>query len=141
MKIISTAGLCALCVGLSGCASITEGTSQDISVVTNPSGASCVFERQGMNIGTIASTPATLNVPKRKYDITIKCNKPVFQEASYLNHSGVTAVIAANVATDLLLTAGLSSIIDSSTGADNKYDSAVNITLIPIQATTAAAVR
>jgi uncharacterized protein YceK len=141
MKIISTAGLCALCVGLSGCASITEGTSQDISVVTNPAGASCVFERQGMNIGTIASTPATLNVPKRKYDITIKCNKPGFQEASYLNHSGVTAVIAANVATDLLLTAGLSSIIDSSTGADNKYDSAVNITLIPIQATTAAAVR
>jgi hypothetical protein len=141
MKIISTAGLCARCVGLSGCASITEGTSQDISVVTNPAGASCVFERQGMNIGTIASTPATLNVPKRKYDITIKCNKPGFQEASYLNHSGVTAVIAANVATDLLLTAGLSSIIDSSTGADNKYDSAVNITLIPIQATTAAAVR
>jgi hypothetical protein len=141
MKIISTAGLCALCVGLSGCASITEGTSQDISVVTNPAGASCVFERQGMNIGTIASTPATLNVPKRKYDITIKCNKPGFQEASYLNHSGVTAVIAANVATDLLLTAGLSSIIDSSTGADNKYDSAVNITLIPIQATAAAAVR
>ena len=141
MKIISAAGLCALCVGLFGCASITEGTSQDISVVTNPAGASCVFERQGMNIGTIASTPATLNVPKRKYDITIKCNKPGFQEASYLNHSGVTAVIAANVATDLLLTAGLSSIIDSSTGADNKYDSAVNITLIPIQAATAAAVR
>ena len=141
MKIISTAGLCALCIGLSGCASITEGTSQDISVVTNPAGASCVFERQGMNIGTIASTPATLNIPKRKYDVTIKCNKPGYQEASYLNHSGVTAVIAANVATDLLLTAGLSSIIDSSTGADNKYDSAVNMTLIPIQATSAAAVR
>jgi len=141
MKVVSVAGLCALCVGLSGCASITEGTSQDISVVTNPAGASCVFERQGMNIGTIANTPATLNVPKRKYDITIKCNKPGFQEASYLNHSGLTAVIAANVATDLLLTAGLSSIIDSSTGADNKYDSAVNMTLIPIQATTAADVR
>lgn len=139
MKIVSAAGLCALCVGLSACASITEGTSQDISVVTNPAGASCVFERQGMNIGTIASTPATLNIPKRKYDVTIKCNKPGYQEASYLNHSGVTAVIAANVATDLLLTAGLSSIIDSSTGADNKYDSAVNITLIPLQPTTAAA--
>jgi len=94
-----------------------------------------------MNIGTIPSTPATLNIPKRKYDVTIKCNKPGYQEASYLNHSGVTAVIAANIATDILLTAGISSIIDSSTGADNKYDSAVNITLIPIQATTAAAVR
>ena len=93
-----------------------------------------------MNIGTIASTPATLNIPKRKYDVTIKCKKAGYQEASYLNHSGLTAVIAANVATDLLLTAGLSSIIDSSTGADNKYDSAVNITMIPIQGPQASAV-
>ena len=128
-------GLCALSFGLFGCASITEGTSQDISVVTNPAGASCIFERQGMNIGSIANTPATLNVPKRKYDILIRCNKAGYQEATYLNHSGLTAVIAANVATDLILTAGLSSIIDSSTGADNKYDSAVNITLSPIPAT------
>ena len=134
---LAAAGPCALAFVLCGCASITEGTSQDISVVTNPAGASCVFERQGMNIGTIASTPATLNVPKRKYDILIRCNKAGYQEATYLNHSGVTAVIAANVATDLLLTAGLSSIIDSSTGADNKYDSAVNLSLIPNQAAAA----
>ena len=130
---LARAGLCALSLALSGCASITEGTSQDIAVNTNPAGASCVFERQGMNIGTIASTPATLNVPKRKYDILIRCNKPGYQEGTYLNHSGVTAVIAANVATDILLTAGLSSIIDSSTGADTKYDSAVNITLVPVE--------
>jgi hypothetical protein len=139
MKILTIAGLTVLSFGLLGCASITEGTSQDISVVTNPSGATCVFERQGMNIGMITSTPATLNVPKRKYDITIRCNKPGYQEASYLNHSGVTAVIAANIATDLVLTAGLSSIIDSADGADNKYDSAVNITMIPNQQASAYA--
>lgn len=139
MKLAVFVALAAIGVCLSGCASITEGTTQDISVVTNPSGASCVFERQGMNIGTIPSTPATLNVPKRKYDIMIKCNKPGYQEASYLNHSGLTATIAANVAVDLLLTAGISSIINSSTGADNKYDSAVNITLIPIGGIAAAA--
>src|ERR1700686_4916836 len=113
MKIVSIAGLMALGFILCACATITEGTSQDISVVTNPSGASCVFERMGMNIGNIVSTPATLNIPKRKYDALIRCNKPGYQEATYLNHSGVTAVIAANVATDLLLTAGISSIIDS----------------------------
>src|SRR5262249_53385473 len=41
-------------------------------------------------------------------------------------------VIAANIATDLVLTLGVSSIIDSADGADNKYDSAVNITLLPL---------
>jgi hypothetical protein len=104
--------------------------------VTNPSGASCVFTRQGTTIGTISSTPAVLNVPKRKYDITITCSKAGYADASYLNHSGVTAVIAANIAADVLLTAGISSIVDSADGADNKYDSAVNLTLSPLPANT-----
>lgn len=133
MKLATLAALVATGIFLSSCASIFDGTSQDIAVVTNPAGASCIFERQGMNIGTIGSTPATLNVPKRKYDLLIRCNKPGYQEGTYLNHSGVTALIAGNIAADLLLTAGISSIVDSSTGADNKYDSAVNITLSPIE--------
>jgi hypothetical protein len=132
MRIWTYGALAALSIGLSGCVSVFEGTSQDINVVTNPGGASCVFERQGMNIGTVANTPGTLKVRKSKYDITVKCNKPGFQEAYYLNHSGVDAAIAANVAADLILTAGISSIVDSSTGADNKYDSVVNISLIPL---------
>jgi hypothetical protein len=123
-------------VALSGCATVFEGTSQDITVVTNPPGASCVFTRQGTLIGNISSTPGILNVPKRKYDIVITCSKPGYMDASYLNHSGVTAVIAANIAADVLLTAGVSSIVDSADGADNKYDSAVNLTLNPLLANT-----
>ena len=135
MKISTVAVLClAFCT--TGCISIFEGTSQDINVVTNPGAAVCVFNRQGMDIGTIASTPGKLRVKKNKYDITIKCSKPGYQEAYYLNHSGVDAAIAANVVADLVLTAGVSSVVDSATGADNKYDSVVNLTLMPI--TTAA---
>jgi hypothetical protein len=120
-------------ISLAGCATVFEGTSQEITVNTNPSGASCIFTRQGVTIGTIPSTPALLSVQKRKYDIMIVCNKPGYAQASYLNHSGVSAAIAGNVAADIILTAGLSSIVDSADGADNKYDSAVNITLAPVQ--------
>jgi uncharacterized protein YceK len=116
---------------LCGCVSVFEGTSQNISVNTNPSDAVCSFERAGNSIGTITNTPGTLTVRKTKYDIYIRCNKPGYQEATYLNHSGVSAAIAANVAVDVLFTGGISSIVDSATGADNKYDSAVNITMIP----------
>jgi hypothetical protein len=116
---------------MSGCATVFGGTSQDIAVNTNPAGASCVFTREGMTIGTIPITPAVLNIPRRKYDVMITCNKPGYEQASYLNHSGVSGAIAGNVAADLLLTAGLSSIIDSADGADNRYDSAVNMTLEP----------
>src|SRR5712691_2254635 len=98
---IGVAGLCALSFLLSGCVSVFEGTSQDINVVTNPGGASCDFQRQGMSIGTIGSTRGKLTVRKSKYDITVKCNKSGYQEAYYLNHSGVSATIAANVVADL----------------------------------------
>lgn len=114
-----------------GCVSVFEGTSQDIHVATSPAGATCVFERQGQNIGTIVATPGVLTVRKNKYDITIRCDKSGYEQASYNNHSGVSAAIAANIAVDILLTAGIASIVDSANGADNKYDSVVNLTLIP----------
>jgi hypothetical protein len=131
MKIIAILAFGCLGTYLSGCATVFEGTSQDITVVTNPPDASCVFNRHGLPIGTIASTPGTLTVRKLKYDITIVCSEAGYRDSSYLNHSGVSAAIAGNVAADILLTAGLSSIVDSADGADNKYDSAVNITLAP----------
>jgi hypothetical protein len=105
---------------VSGCATIFDGTSQEITVNTNPAGASCVFTRNGTVIGTIANTPALLSVQKRKWDITIACGKPGYAQATFLNHSGTSAAIAGNVAADILLTAGLSSIVDSADGADNK---------------------
>jgi hypothetical protein len=124
---------------LGGCASVFEGTSQNIAVNTNPANASCVFEREGAPIGTIPNTPGTLMVRKSKYDITIRCDKPGYEQGTYINHSGTTATIAANVAVDLVFTLGLSSIVDSATGADNKYDSVVNVMLAPVIAGTPGA--
>ena len=119
------------------CVSVFEGTSQDIHVATSPAGATCVFERQGQNIGTIVSSPGVLTVRKNKYDITIRCDKPGYEQAAYNNHSGVSAAIAANIAVDILLTAGIASIVDSANGADNKYDSVVNLTMVPVAAQAA----
>jgi hypothetical protein len=142
MKSLSGAAIAAAlsAVCLSGCVSVFEGTSQDIAVVTNPNGAHCAFKRDdGKEMGSVESTPAKLTVRKSKYDLTITCKKEGYQDASYLNHSGTSATIAANVAVDLLLTAGISSIVDSANGADNKYDSVVNITMIPLAGPVVAA--
>lgn len=124
--------LLALTLTCAGCVSVFEGTSQDIAVNSTPSGATCAFDRHGESIGTIVSTPGKLTVRKSKYDIMVKCSKDGYQDASFLNHSGVSAAIAANIVVDILLTAGISSIIDSANGADNKYDSVVNIMLPPL---------
>ena len=119
--------------GLCGCASVVgEGHTQTISVATTPVGASCTFYREGAAIGTISHTPGRLLVDRRKYDIVIKCDKAGFGEATYVNHSGLVKMVAANVAADLFLTAGVSSIVDSATGADNEYTSDV---VIPMNVT------
>lgn len=119
----------------SGCATLLEGTSQEILVSTNPPGAGCTLEREGQPIATIGATPGSALVKRRKYDITVRCKKEGFEEAIYINNSGLASgAVAGNVAADLLLTAGLSSVVDSASGADNQYESTVNITMIPIGA-------
>ena len=139
-KIGSSVAVVLVAALLPGCATLLEGTSQEILVSTNPAGAACTLEREGQTIATVAVTPGAALVQRRKYDITIKCKKDGFEDAVYVNNSGLASgAVAGNVAADLLLTAGLSSIVDSASGADNQYESTVNITMIPRAAMPQAA--
>jgi hypothetical protein len=133
MRYIAMAAVAALGVALAGCATVVgDGSSQDISVMSNPPGATCVFYRQGAAIGTIQSTPGNLTVKRRKHDINIKCDKAGYAQAEYFNKSGLSSMVAGNIAADLILTAGISSIVDSASGADNEYTSAVVVGLVPL---------
>lgn len=113
-------------VFLTGCASIIDGTSQEIVVNTNPPGASCVLNREGSPIARISETPGGTVVKKTKHDITILCNKQGYEEATFLNHSGVEGATFGNI----VLGGGIGWAIDSASGADNKYTSPVNISLV-----------
>ena len=127
---IAAAGLLALAAA--GCSSIVQGTDQEIAINTNPVAANCILEREGEKIGELTATPGTVTVSKTKHDITIICDKEGYQTASYINDSGwESGSGAAGIALDVILTLGVSSAIDSATGADNRYESPVNITLVP----------
>ncbi|MEI6729769.1 MAG: hypothetical protein WCL30_00785, partial [Pseudomonadota bacterium] len=73
---------------LSACSTIIEGRSQQLTVNTNPPGAKCDLRRQDTVIATVDSTPGSVYIEKTKHDIKVLCNKPGYQEATYLNHSG-----------------------------------------------------
>jgi hypothetical protein len=107
-----------------GCSSIIEGTSQEIQVNTFPAGASCTFLRKGQPTATISPTPGSALVKKTKDKITIVCDKPGYSRVTLADQSGMAAAAAADV---LLPVVG--SALDSASGADNKYDSPVNLTL------------
>jgi hypothetical protein len=143
MKSLKSAARCAalvaVCASASACASLVgEGSSQNIAIMSNPSGATCTLNRHGEMIGKV-ETPGNIIVKRRKYDINIKCNKPGYAEAEYLNKSGLSSMVAGNVAADLLLTAGISSIVDSANGADNEYTPTVVLSLNPVAPSVAAA--
>ncbi len=120
---------------LGGCASILEGTNQQIAVNTNPSGADCGLYRKGTKIGVILQAPGSTLVNKTKNDIWIVCVKPGYQTATYLNHSGVAGGTFGNIVAG----GGIGWAIDSASGADNKYDGVVNLSMVPVASVTAAA--
>lgn len=119
---------------LGSCSSIVQGTDQSIIVNTNPPEATCTLEREGEEIGAVLSTPASVTVEKTKNDIRIACKKDGYQTATFYNNSGwESGSGAAGVALDVVLTLGISSAVDSATGADNRYQSPVNISMVPAE--------
>lgn len=127
MRTIALAALLAL----SGCATLFTGLDQRIAVNTTPTGARCVFVREGQQIAAIESTPGVAKVRKSKHDIRITCTKDGYQPAEFYNKSGVNGVVFADIAGGLLL-GGVGAIIDGSTGADNHYEDTVNVMLPPL---------
>ena len=124
--------VCAILLG--ACSSIIEGTSQEIAVNTNPSDAECNFIREGRSIGRIPRTPSALTIKKTKHDITIECELAGYQKATYHNKSDAAGATFGNI----VLGGGIGWAIDSASGADNKYTSPVNITLVPVKDETPA---
>jgi hypothetical protein len=115
------------CVALlSGCASIFDGTTQQITVNTTPSGARCTFWKNGGLVGDVASTPGSTVIRKSKDDLFIVCDKPGYASATFVNRSGLAMATFANI-----LTGGLAWALDSSRGADNKYQSDVTLAMVP----------
>jgi hypothetical protein len=128
-----------LTASLGGCAAIFDGTSQEIAVNTTPPGARCDFKRNNQPLGSIASTPGSLKVQKTKHDIIVACTKDGYQETTYIDHSGVAGATFANVLGGIA-TGGVAWAVDSGSGADNKYDSPINMTLLPNTVPVSAAI-
>jgi uncharacterized protein YceK len=111
---------------LSGCASIMEGSTQQIAVDTTPSGAKCTFNRDGQTIATVDVTPGTVTIQKTRHDINVVCELNGYQPSDYLNESGTAGAVFGN----LLIGGAIGWVADMATGSDNKYESPLNIALV-----------
>ncbi len=116
--------------GVAGCASNTEGISQRIAVWTDPPGANCSLNRKGVSIARISPTPGEVTVEKTKDDITIICDLEGYQEVTLLNRPDLDSATLGNI----LAGGAIGRAIDSVSGADKLYRSAVSIRMTPADA-------
>jgi len=116
---------CIAMLPLCACASIMEGSTQEVLVNTNPAGAACTLAREGQVFAHINPTPGAATIKKSKHDMTIVCKKDGYEDATYLNHSGSEGATWGNI----VLGGGIGWAVDSANGSDNHYESPVNITL------------
>lgn len=117
----------ALSLGLGGCASIVKGTSQSVTVNTDPIGATCILSRDGTQLAVINPTPGTVTVGKASGTISIACRKVGYQDSIGTLASSFQAMTFGNI-----IFGGIIGVaVDAASGAMHEYPPMVTITLVP----------
>jgi hypothetical protein len=112
---------------VAGCATITTGSTDLVTIDTDPPGAVCKLTRGDKQIGVINPTPDSLEVPKSQHDLTVRCEREGYLVTEGTIESGFQAMTLGNV----LFGGVVGVIIDAASGAMTKYEDGAKITLIP----------
>lgn len=115
---------------LAGCASVTRGTTENISISTTPSGAQA--DVAGLDIPTSCITPCVVQA-SRNADITVTVSKQGFEPQIIPLTKEVPGSGAAGFAGNILLGGVVGMGVDAATGAaqDHKPNPVI-VTLQPI---------
>lgn len=110
-------------VSLTGCASITQGTSQTLSFKLEPKETKCVLNRVGDGeLGSISASSSTILVHKDKDDIIVQCTAPGYTQKTTRIVSGATTAGVTGVLLDFGIT-------DMITGAMYAYPTDITIVM------------
>jgi len=129
----------ALAATLGGCASITRGTTENISIASTPPGAEATIS--GLEVPTACVTPCAI-VAKRSADISISFAKPGFETEVVTLTKEVPATGAAGFAGNVIAGGLIGMGVDAATGAalDHKPNP-IMVTLRPMAPSVPAPAR
>ncbi|XSC46928.1 PEGA domain-containing protein [Bradyrhizobium sp. RDT10] len=130
IRLLLAAALAVPCVG---CASVTRGTTENISISSTPSGATA--EVSGLDVPTACVTPCVV-VAKRSADITVTVNKEGYEPQIIPLTKEVPGTGAAGFAGNLLLGGLVGMGVDAATGA--ALDHKPNPVIVTLQPTAPA---
>ncbi|MCG2630126.1 PEGA domain-containing protein [Bradyrhizobium sp. WYCCWR 13023] len=125
-------GIMALSVMLGGCASVTRGTTENISISSTPSGVEAVVS--GLEVPTTCMTPCSV-VVKRNADVSITFQKEGYEPQIVPLSRDIQTGGAAGFAGNLLLGGAIGMGVDAATGAatDHKPNPVI-VTMQPVAA-------
>lgn len=111
---------------LPGCATIvTGGSNQNLTVSTNPAGASCRVEREGAAVGIISPTPGTLRIEKSRHDLEVTCERAGHDATKVKHTSDFIPATFGNI-----IVGGLIGVaVDAISGANFSYPSELVVNL------------
>ena len=136
MRLLFAAAITLPCVG---CASVTRGTTENISIATTPSGATA--DISGLETPTACVTPCVIQA-KRNADITVTINKEGYQPQVIPLTKEIPGSGAAGFAGNILAGGLIGMGVDAATGAalDHKPNPVI-VTLQPVAPPTPPAAR
>lgn len=111
MRILCVAAVCA---ALGGCASVSRGTSETISVATTPSGAEATVS--GLDQPFVCTTPCAFTTA-RSADLTVSIVKEGYEPQVVPLTKEITTTGGAGFAGNLLLGGVIGMGVDAATGA------------------------
>lgn len=129
MRSKSVAASVILAASLGACATITKGTTQQVTISTpGAPGATCTLTSEG--IGTkVVTTPASIVLEKSQHSIAVTCKKECFQDGVAIIASNTETMSAGNLVFGGVVGLG----VDAVSGAMNKYNADNQIAMVPIQ--------
>ena len=111
----------------SGCATIVKGSSQGVTVKTDPPSASCEFSKQGKTVGVVNPTPGTVQLGKGASALDVICKKPGYLDASAKLSSSFQGWTLGNA----ILGGIVGIVIDAGSGAMHEYQPEISLKLLP----------
>ena len=121
-----SAGVLAMLV-LSGCATIITGTSQGITLESDPSGAACSITRDGQKLASVNSTPTQVMLSKGWSDLSVDCTR----EGSAPSKTAIPSTFQPWALANILLGGIIGFIVDGASGAITEYPTIVETFLAP----------
>lgn len=112
---------------MQGCATVTTGTTQTISVETQPPGASCKLTRGGENIGFVNPTPGSVSISKDKDNFTLECELDGHERTVKTINSNFQGMTLGNA----ILGGVIGLAVDAASGAMNEYPTSISLRLHP----------